>query len=72
MTCPFVTIDERMVLNERVPQRSSLVRQFRIEVLATEGHARLSQRRFQRAQVPDSCRPTGRLDDATMEFKHLP
>ena len=38
----------------------------RVEVFAAERHARLSHRRFQRAEVADAQRAARRLDNTTM------
>jgi hypothetical protein len=52
-------------------ESGGLFSEFRVQVLAAERHSRLSQRRFEEAEVSDSAGPTGRFDHATMEFEYL-
>jgi hypothetical protein len=55
----FVTVDERVVLDEGKSESSGFGGQVWIEILPTERHPRLGHGRFQRGQVPKCRSPTG-------------
>lgn len=54
MTYPFITIDERMVVNEGVGERSSLLDGRRVQQLPAETRMRLTHGRVQCSRIPQA------------------
>lgn len=58
----LVSVDERVIQHERVPERSRLCDEVRLQVLAIEGHFRTRDGGFQAIAISDAGRPA-RLND---------
>jgi hypothetical protein len=68
---PLVSIDERMILDERETQGSGLGDKIGVEVLASKRLSWLRDSRFQRAEVTKKGLLSALLHDEMMEKEHL-
>ncbi len=59
MTDSLVAIEERMVANQREYQGRGFRWQAWIQILPTESHLRLNDRRLKSAEIAHSIKPTG-------------
>ncbi len=71
MTSALVAINEGVALNQREPESRGFLNRAGEEVNPAESHARLGNRRFQRAQVKNTDQATGLLHDADIYFQHF-
>lgn len=68
MTNTLVAINERMIQNQREPERGSFGFECRMQLGAVEGRASLRNGGFERTQVPNGKRAAANGDDASVEF----
>jgi hypothetical protein len=68
---PLVSVDERMILDERETQRSGFGGKIGVEVLASKRLSRLRDGGFQRAEVTKERLLMALLHDEMVEKEHL-
>jgi hypothetical protein len=68
MRNPFVAVQERVVLHERVAERGRLVDEGRVEIDAIECVPRLRQSRFKCPEVTHTSGTSRGVDDGAVQF----
>lgn len=66
---PSVSVNERMVLDRGKAKRGSFLDQRGIKVVASEGHPRLCDSRFENREITKPKIPPGLLDDHAVQLE---
>src|SRR5881409_1324608 len=67
----LVSVKERMILNQGEPERGCFGRKVGVELLPTEGHARLRDCRLQGPQISNPSGAARLCYDPTVQFQYL-
>ena len=71
MADSLVSVNERMILDQRERHRRRLFSERWIEFLAGKSHVRLCYRRFECAEIANAGRAARLLDQAPVQFENL-
>jgi len=72
MADPLVAVNERMIPNQREPQRRGLGRERRIRIHTAGARARLRDRRLEASQISEARGSPSLCNEAAVQLYHLP